>query len=109
MSGTINKSRNGNLINLTSSQSCVRVIRKSNLPVILKAETEKFIERNLIPECGRVSPNCLKAFMIKTAQKMGLNRVIPYLSNMFKSNIGYRGYFLDQGKLFRVELSNYVD
>lgn len=87
----------------------MRRIRRSNLPLILKAETEKFIERNLIPECGRVSPNCLKAFMIKTAQRMGLNRIVPYLSNMFKSNIGYRGYFLDQGKLFRVNLADYTE
>lgn len=104
MSGTIN---NPNEIqNNLNRQSCVRVLRKSKLPVILKAEAEKFIERNVLQDCGRVPPNCLKAFMIRTAQKMGLQRIIPYVKNMFKSTIGYDGYYLDSGKLFRVDLSD---
>lgn len=108
MSGTINQLNNeysrGNL----NRQSCVRLIRKSNLPIILRAETEQFISRNILSDCGRVAPNCLKAFMIKTAQKMGLKNLIPNLKSLFKSKIGYDGYFLDGGKLFRVELSDDV-
>lgn len=104
MSGTI-KTPNEILNNL-NRQSCVRVLRQSGLPVILKVEAEKFIERNVLQDCGRVPPNCLKAFMIKTAQKMGLHRIIPYVKGMFKSKIGYDGYYLDGGKLFRVDLSD---
>lgn len=104
MSGTINQP-NGISSNL-NRQSCVRVLRKSKLPVILKAEAEKFIERNTLQDCGRVPPNCLKAFMVRTAQKMGLRRIIPYVKSMFKSTIGYEGYYLDGGKLFRVDLSD---
>jgi hypothetical protein len=103
MSGTINKSNNG-IIPKNSRQSCVRIVRKSSLPLLLKAETEKFIERNTLPDCGMVPPNCLKAFMINTAQKMGLNRIIPYVKTMFKAKIGYEGYYLDRGQLFRVDL-----
>lgn len=106
MSDTINNP-NEILSNL-NRQSCVRVLRQSRLPVILKVEAEKFIERNTLQDCGRVPPNCLKAFMIKTAQKMGLQRIIPYVKNMFKSKVGYDGYFLDRGKLFRVDLSDDV-
>ncbi len=103
MSGTIN---NPHELNNLDRQSCVRVLRQSRLPVILKVEAERFIERNILQDCGRVPPNCLKAFMIKTAQKMGLQRIIPYVKNMFKSKIGYDGYYLDGGKLFRVDLSD---
>ncbi|MBM3232468.1 hypothetical protein FJZ21_03790 [Candidatus Pacearchaeota archaeon] len=104
MSDTIN-SPNEIASNL-NRQSCVRALHQSRLPVILKVEAEKFIERNTLQDCGRIPPNCLKAFMIKTAQKMGLQRIIPYVKNMFKSRIGYNGYYLDCGKLFRVDLSD---
>jgi hypothetical protein len=104
MSGTINNPNE--ISNNLNRQSCVRVLRKSKLPVILKVEAEKFIERNVLQDCGRVPPNCLKAFMVRTAQKMGLQRIIPYVKNMFKSRIGYDGYYLDNGKLFRVDLSD---
>lgn len=104
MSGTINKPANAILRDEVNRQSCVRVMRESDLPVILKAETEMFIERNTLPDCGRVPPNCLKAFMIKTAQRMGLNRIIPYVKSLFRARVGYEGYYLDNGKLFRVNL-----
>jgi len=87
-------------------QSCVRIFRQAELPVILKAEVERFIERNTLPDCGRVPPNCLKAFMINTAQRMGLNKIIPYVKNLFKAKVGYEGYYLDRGELFRVNLSD---
>ena len=87
-------------------QSCVIAVRKANLPVTLKIETEHFIERNIIPDCGRVAPNCLKAFMIKTAQKMRLNRIIPKVKALFRSKVGYDGYFLDAGKLCHVDFRN---
>ncbi len=108
MSDTINNP-NEILLKNRARQSCVRIIRKSNLPVILKAETERFIERNTLEDCGRVPPNCLKAFMIKTAQKMGLERVIPYVKSLFRSEVGYKGYYLDGGKLFRVNFSDDLD
>ena len=106
MSDTINKPNNEITINYLAKQSCVKLIRKSDLPVILKAETEQFIERNVIADCGRVAPNCLKAFMIRTAQRMGLYLLIPYVKTMFKAKIGYDGYYLDRGQLFRVDLSD---
>lgn len=105
MSDTMNNSNN-EIINNSSKQSCVKIIRNSNLPIIFKAETEKFIERNVLKDCGKVPPNCLKAFMINTAQKMGLYKIIPNLKNMFKAKIGYEGYYLDRGQLFRVNLSD---
>lgn len=105
MSGTINQSaivsRN---IYLVGDQACVKSIRRSSLPIIIKAETEKFIERNVLPDCGKVPPNCLKAFMIRTVQKMGLNNLIPGVKRLFKSKIGYNGYYLDGGNLFHVEV-----
>lgn len=104
MSGTINNPNE--IMSNLNRQSCVRIVRKSKLPIILKAEAEKFIERNMLQDCGRVPPNCLKAFMVRTAQKMGLQRIIPYVKSMFKSRIGYDGYYLDGGKLFRVDLSD---
>lgn len=105
MSGTINQPANEILNNL-NRQSCVRTIRQSNLPVILKAEAEKFMQRNALADCGRVPPNCLKAFMVNTAKRMGLIRIIPYVMSLFRAKIGYDGYYLDNGKLFRVDLSN---
>ena len=104
MSDTI--SNPNEILSNRDRQSCVRVLRQSKLPVILKVEAERFIERNTLQDCGRVPPNCLKAFMIKTAQKMGLHRIIPYVKSMFKSKVGYDGYYLDGGKLFRVDLSD---
>ncbi|MEK6908694.1 MAG: hypothetical protein AABX23_01435 [Nanoarchaeota archaeon] len=104
MSDNINNSNEILLKNNLSRQSCVRVVRKSNLPLILKAEAEKFIERNILQDCGMVPPNCLKAFMLKTAQKMGLQKIVPYVKDLFRSKIGYDGYYLDGGKLFRVDL-----
>lgn len=106
MSGTIKQLNNENPMRGLNSQSCVRIIRKAELPVILRAETEQFISRNVLPDCGRVAPNCLKAFMIKTAQKMGLENLIPNLKSLFKSKVGYEGYYLDGGKLFHVDLSD---
>ena len=105
MSGTINKP-NDEILRSLNRQSCVRILRKSNLPIILKAEAEKFIERNVLEDCGRVPPNCLKAFIVKTAQKMGLAGIIPYVKKMFKAKVGYDGYYLDRGKLFRVDLAD---
>ncbi len=106
MSDTINQPSNEYQKAKLNKQRCVRLIRKSSIPVILRAQTEQFISRNVLPDCGRVPPNCLKAFMIKTAQKMGLKNLIPNIKSLFKSKIGYNGYFLDGGKLFRVELSD---
>ena len=107
MSRTINKSGNENeYADKLNRQGCVRRIRQASLPLLLRAEAEKFIERNTLPDCRRVPPNCLKAFMIQTAQRMGLHRIIPYVKNLFKAKVGYEGYYLDSGELFRVDLSD---
>ncbi len=105
MSDTINKLHNEIPMQGLNRQSCVRLIRKAELPVILRAETEQFISRNVLPDCGRVPPNCLKAFMIRTAQRMGLKNIIPHVKSLFKAKVGYDGYYLDGGKLFHVDLS----
>lgn len=105
MSGTINKLPD-EIRNNLARQACVRLMRESSLPLLLKAQTEQFIERNVLADCGKVPPNCLKAFMIKTAQKMGLHHVVPYVKKLFRSKVGYNGYFLDSGKLFRADIAD---
>ncbi|KKQ17839.1 MAG: hypothetical protein US31_C0015G0005 [Berkelbacteria bacterium GW2011_GWA1_36_9] len=87
-------------------QACVVAVRKADLPPILKAETEQFIRRNVLPDCGRVPPNCLKAFMIKTTQRMGLADLVPYVKTLFRAEVGFRGYYLDNGKLFHINTVN---
>src|SRR3989344_3491855 len=99
MSGTIQIPANEIIRKYLDRQSCVLAVRRAELPPILKAEVEQFIERNVLPDCGRVPPNCLKAFMVWTAQKMGLARLVPYIKNLFRSSVGFQGYFLDSGKL----------
>ncbi len=84
-------------------QACVIAVRKADLPKIVKAEAERFIQRNVLKDCGRVPPNCLKAFLIKTINKMSLDNMIPYVQKLFKSDIGYNGYYLDAGNLCRVD------
>ena len=84
-------------------QACVLAIRKADLPILVKAEAEQFIQRNILQDCGRVPPNCLKAFLVKTIRKMGMEKMIPYVKNIFKSKIGYKGYYLDAGNLCRVD------
>ena len=86
-----------------NSQSCVIAIRESNLPSELKEEMRLFAQRNTLPDCGRVPPNCFKAHLIKTAKKIGINRnKIDFLKRLIKGKIGYKGYYLDKGKLKRV-------
>lgn len=104
MSGTIQIPAQAILRDYLQRQACVVAIRNAQLPPILKAEAEQFIQRNILPDCGRVPPNCLKAFMVWTAQKMGLTKLIPQVKRLFKANVGYKGYFLDSGKLLRVQL-----
>ncbi len=87
-------------------QSCVIAFRKSNLPIILKSEGEQFINRNILSDCGRISPNCLKAFLISTAKKMCVIKLIPHIKNLFKSEIGYKGYYLDAGNLRHINMLN---
>ena len=101
MSDTINISSYEVYKNI-ARQACVIAIRKAELPTIVKAEAEQFIQRNILEDCGRVAPNCLKAFLVKTINKMGLEKMIPYVKNLFKSKVGYEGYYLDAGKLCRI-------
>ncbi len=93
-------------INLLNRQSCVKAFRSANLPIILKSEGEQFINRNILSDCGRVPPNCLKAFLISTAKKMCIIKLIPRIKTLFKSEIGYRGYYLDAGNLRHIDMLN---
>ena len=102
MSHTINIPKYEILRKYIDGQACVVAIRKAELPLILKAEAEQFIQRNILEDCGRVAPNCLKAFLINTIKKMSLDNMIPYVQKLFKSDIGYKGYYLDAGNLYRV-------
>lgn len=87
-----------------AEQACVRSVLKSDLPPEIKGEMKKFILRNVIPECGKVSPNCLKAHLINVSQRMGLSKnKIERLKNLFKSRIGFKGYYLDSDKVKKVD------
>ena len=87
----------------TNSQSCVIAIRESDLPSRLKDEMSSFAQRNALQDCGRVPPNCFKAHLIRTAKKIGLtSEKIDFLKRLIKGKIGYKGYYLDKGKLKRV-------
>ncbi len=106
MSDTIQKLQHEKSRSYLNRQSCVLAFRKSNLPLILKSEGEQFINRNILSDCGRVPPNCLKAFLINTTKKMGLIKLIPHIKNLFRSEIGYRGYYLDAGNLRHIDMLN---
>ena len=86
------------------TQECVIAVKKAKMPSNLKKELYAFINRNILPDCGRVPPNCLKAHMIKTAQNIHLpNNEILRLKDLFEADIGYNGWYLDAGRLKRVE------
>lgn len=81
-------------------QDCVQAVINSNFPIDFKQEIYRFINRNILQDCNRVAPNCLKAHMIKIAQKFKWKKnKIRKLLTLFKSNIGYQGYYLDAGRL----------
>ena len=83
------------------NQACVKAFRKADFPQEYKKNIEKFISRNVIPDCGRVAPNCLKAHMIKTAKKFGLKN-IDKIKGLFRARVGFNGFYLDGEKLRRV-------
>ena len=92
---------------LTDRQACVRAVRGSTLPTELKREAEKFISRNTLPDCGRIAPNCFKAHLLNTASSLNLRKSqIEKIKNLFRSKIGFQGYYLDNGKLRRVQPFN---
>lgn len=103
MSGTIQIPQYEVLKKYADRQACVIALRRADLPIIVKSEAEQFIQRNILQDCGRVPPNCLKAFLVKTIKKMGMENIIPYAKNLFKSKVGYNGYYLDAGNLYRVD------
>lgn len=82
-----------------AEQACVKAVFKSKLPSKIKEEAMHFISRNILPDCGRVAPNCLKAHLIKSAKEMNLHDKISYIDGLFKADIGFNGYYLDSGKL----------
>lgn len=103
--GTLSNSASLNGVNFLERQPCIRAVKSADLPRELQIEIELFIQRNTLPDCGRVPPNCLKAFIIDKAVKLGLTRVnLKKLSKLFPSKIGYKGYYLDAGKLRRIKL-----
>ena len=90
-------------INSSDVQPCVRAINTAKIPLKLRRELNLFVGRNKITDCGKVAPNCLKAHMIKTASEIGLKKEkIKKLKELFKSRIGYKGHYLDKGKLRRI-------
>lgn len=92
-----------NLPKNIAGQACVRAILSSNLPGNIKEEMKKFILRNIIPDCQRVSPHCLKAHLINTSISMGLSdKEVEKTKNLFRARVGYEGYYLDAGKLKKV-------
>ncbi len=91
-----------NIPKTTAGQSCVQAVLSSSLPAKMKQEAARFISRNVIPDCGRVAPNCLKAHLISTAKKMGMNDKIQYLNSLFRAKIGFNGYYLDENRLKKV-------
>ena len=89
-------------------QRCVNAILSAKLPRNLKSEMINFISRNIIQDCNKIAPNCLKAHLISTAKKLKLSsKKIASLKMLFKSKIGYKGYYLDNGNLRRVQSFNY--
>lgn len=85
------------------SQACVRALQKYNLSSEIRKEMEKFISRNILPDCGKVPPNCLKAHLINTAKRFGISHTqLSKLKNSFKAKVGFKGYYLDNGKLMKV-------
>jgi len=92
-----------NLPKTLARQSCVKAIITTKLHPKLRSEMERFISQNTISDCNKVAPNCLKAHLIKTAKRLRLpSKKINYLKSLFKSKIGYMGYYLDDGKLKKV-------
>tara|TARA_Y100000310_G_C20321153_1_gene640795 strand:- start:216 stop:527 length:312 start_codon:yes stop_codon:yes gene_type:complete len=90
-------------LNVLRRQTCVEAIFNSSLSNKIKTEMRKFITRNIIKDCQRVPPNCLKAHLIKTAKKQHLPQSkISRLRKLFKSKIGFMGYYLDSGALKKV-------
>ena len=84
-------------------QPCVKAIISANLPPSLRRELEAFIQRNILSDCIRVPPNCLKAHIIKTARKLNMTeKKVNELKKLFRSKIGYDGYYLDAERLRRV-------
>jgi len=98
-----NKSNSEKATNSLEKQACVKAIRKAILPKDLRKEMESFISRNVLPDCGRVPPNCLKAHLVKKAKEIGLGvKKVNSIKKLFKAKIGYEGYYLDAGKLRKV-------
>ncbi|NCN99260.1 hypothetical protein CO155_00880 [Candidatus Pacearchaeota archaeon CG_4_9_14_3_um_filter_35_19] len=84
-----------------AQQACIKSVLNLRNPALRKRMIS-FIKRNLIPDCQRVAPNCLKAHLLNEAKSLKLpKRKIEELKSLFKSKIGYDGYYLDSGKLKR--------
>ncbi len=94
---------NESALNSLVRQSCVKAVFEAKLPSELKKEAEAFIKRNTLPDCNKVPPNCLKAHLIRTANKLKLsNNYLDKIKNLFRAKVGFKGYYLDAGKLRRV-------
>ncbi len=83
------------------NQPCIRAVL--GLPTKLRDAGLRFIRRNKVTEQGHVSPHCLKAHLITKAYEFHVSeRQIRQLKTLFKSRVGYQGYYLDAGKLRKV-------
>ncbi len=74
------------------------------IPDDLIAEAERFMDRNVISDADlQCCPQCLKAHVIKKATEFGLStKEIEFLNEMFNSEIGHNGYYLDADKLIKL-------
>jgi len=82
------------------------------IPDDLIAEMESYTSRNSFKKIFReialdmphgCCPRCLKAHMIKTAEKIGLqSESIRFLSYFTKGEAGHYGYYLDGNELIKI-------
>ncbi len=72
------------------------------LPPFLKAERDKFIERNRISE-ENYCPWCLKAYLIEKALEKGMEKwAISIIKQFLPGRKGHGGYYLDEGKVRKI-------
>jgi len=75
------------------------------------SEVQSFINRNVLTkevdisglQKNHVCPRCMKAHTIVSAKKMCLDsRVISFLEEKLRGEIGHDGYYLDGDKLVKI-------
>ena len=85
------------------AQACVRAIYSARLSRQIEKEAEKFISRNILPDCGKVPSCCLKSHIIRAARKFRISRSkLSLIKNIFKLELEHDKYYLDAGRLKRI-------